>query len=158
MTDDRNNVPDDIVNEKRIEKALKYKYKGAILGGLRNFRALRQQAPGIIAEFMLGTLISIVALLILFYNLDATGLLPTIAACIKIVVIIGLSFWAAGRIWRAIGLANRNCIRFVVNNMWSLAATGIVLLSLILSVFHPDFGKPTEVRPTSANPAATTKP
>ena len=158
MSDDPNNVPDDIVSEKRIEKALRHKYKGAIFGGLRKFRALRLQAPGVIAEFILGALISIVGLLILFYALNATGLLPTIAACIKIVIIIGLSFWAAGRIWRAIGLANRDRIRFVVTNMWSLAATGIVLLSMVLSIFNPEFGKSSEASLPLTNPVVTAAP
>jgi hypothetical protein len=158
MSDDPNKVPDDIVREKRIEKALGHKYKGAIFGGLRKFRALRLQAPGVIAEFILGALISIVGLLFLFYDLNATGLIPTIVACIKIVIIIGLSFWAAGRIWRAIGLANRDRVRFIVNNMWSLAATGIVLLSLILSVFHPEFGKSSEAPSPLANPVVTANP
>jgi len=152
MSDNDDHLPDDIRREKSIAHSLRYEYKGAILGGLRRFRALRQQAPGIIAEFVLAAILSISVLMFLYHDLNVTGLLPTVAFCIKFVVIVLLCFWIAGRIWRAIGLANRNRCRFVVNNMWSLAATGILVLSAVLHVLYPDPGEPPPT-PASAPPS-----
>lgn len=145
MADNSDHLPDDIRKEKSIAHSLRYEYKGAILGGLRRFRALRQQAPGIIAEFVLAAILSVSVLMFLYHDLNVTGLLPTVAFCIKFVVIGLLCFWIAGRIWRAIGLSNRDRCRFVVNNMWSLAATGILVLSAVLHILYPDLGQPPPV-------------
>lgn len=148
-------LPDDIAREKSIAHSLRHEYKGALLGGLRRFRALRLQAPGIIAEFVLASIMSISALVFLFHDLNVTGLLPTVAFCIKFVVVVGLCFWIAGRIWRAIGVANRDRCRFVVANMWSLAATGILVLSIVLHLLYPDLREtPVASQPESRAVAA----
>ena len=154
MSDTHKQIPDDISREKAVADSLRRKYKGALFGGLRQFRALRQQAPGIIAEFVLAAVFSIAALLILFHDLNVTGLLPTVAFCIKFVVVVGLCFWISGRIWRVIGLANRDRCRFIVTNMWTLATTGILVLSAILYVLNPDAEQPPA--PPSAAPTAVT--
>lgn len=158
MSDKHSHLPDDIAREKSTAQSLKYKYKGALLGGLRKFRALRLQAPGIIAEFVLASIISISALIFLFHDLNVTGLLPTIAFCIKFVVVVGLCFWLAGRVWRAIGLANRDRCRFVVTNMWSLAATGILVISAVLYVLDPGLREPPSAPPPESPAVAAAEP
>lgn len=150
MPDTDAQMPDDIAREKSIAHSLKYEYANALFGGLRKFRALRLQAPGIIAQFVLAASISIAALMILFHDLNVTGLLPTVGAFIKIAVVVGFSFWVAGRIWRAIGLANRDRCRFVVSNLWSLAATGIFVFSLVVSILFPEFGERPSAPPSES--------
>lgn len=158
-TDSR--LPDDIADEKRIANSLKHEYRTALFGGLRQFRALRKQAPGIIAEFVLAAVINAVVLTILYHDLNVTGLLPTVGVCIQIVVVIGLCFWVAGRVWRAIGLANRDRCRYLVRNMWALAATGILVLSVIIRIFFPELEESLRAPPaesTAAVPTTTAAP
>jgi len=158
MSDKHGQIPEDIAREKRTAHSLKYEYKGALFGGLRKFRALRLQAPGIIAEFVLASIASIAALVFLFHDLNVTGLLPTVAFCIKFVVVVGLCFWIAGRVWRLIGVANRDRCRFVVTNMWSLAATGILVLSAVLYVLDPGPREPASGPPSESPAVATAEP
>lgn len=132
-------LPDDIADEKRTAAHLREKFKGRLLANIRNFRALRLQAPGIIAESMLGTLIAIMALSVLFYDLNVSGLIPVVGFCIKFVLIIAVCFWSARKLWISAGLAAREKARYVVRNIWALASTVMVVASIVVSVFLPDF-------------------
>lgn len=142
MTAFASHLPDDIAREKDISRRLINEYRNAFLGGIRRFRALRLQAPGIIVESLLGAILSIFGVLSFFafiHEAKVDGPIPTIIASIKIVFIIGLCYWAAGRIWRAIGLTLRDHCRFVVTNMWSLAGSAFFLLVLGIQLFYPEF-------------------
>jgi len=130
-------LPEDIAAEKQTAARLRRKYKGRLLATIRNFRALRLQAPGVIAERLLGTLITVTTLWVLFRDLNVIGLIPVVFFCIKFVLIIAVCFWIAGKIWIAIGLAARDQIRYVVNNFWALVGTAIIVASIVVSVFFP---------------------
>ncbi len=145
-------LPDDIAREKDISRGLINEYRNAFFGGMRRFRALRQQAPGIIVESLLGAILSIFGVLSFFafiHEAKTVGPIPTIIACIKIVVIIGVCYWAAGRIWRAIGLTLRDRCRFVMRNIWSLAGSGFFLLVLGIQIFYPEFANPPKAAPAN---------
>ena len=152
MSDRSKSLPDDIAREKSTAASLRREYKGALFGGLRHFRALRLQAPGIIAEFVLGALLSVAALLALFHDLNVTGLLPVVLFCVQFLIVVGVSFWVAGRIWRIIGEANRDRCRFLVTNMWSLAASAILVTSAVLYLFFPGAAKPPPAPPAETPP------
>lgn len=142
MTASDSHLPDDIAREKDISRRLINEYRNAFFGGLRRFRALRLQAPGIIVESLLAAILSIFGVLSFFAFIHETkvvGPIPTIIVCIKIVFIVGLSYWAAGRIWRAIGLTLRNHCRFVMTNIWTLAGGAFFLLVLGIQMFYPEF-------------------
>lgn len=158
MIDIYADLPEDIAAEKRAAVRLKRKYKGALFGAIRNFRALRSEAPGVIVEFMLAAILSIVVLLVVFHDLDVTGLFPVIGACLKMLVIVGLCFWSAGRIWRAIGPANRDRCRYVVSNMWSLALTAMLVASVIGQLFFPALLPTPQEASSQTKNAATTPP
>lgn len=141
-------LPDDIGAEKRLRDDLKNTYKGAFLAGFRYFRALRLQAPGIIFEFVLAALLTVSTLLFLFHDLNVSGLLPVLGFLLKFIFTVGLCFWIAGKLWRSIGLANRDRCRFVVGNFWILAVSTLIIVGTVLNFFRPEFGKGSESRPT----------
>lgn len=124
-------LPDDIALEKRLGEELRQRYKGSFLGGLRRFRALRRQAPGVIAEFVLAALVFGIAASLLFRDLNVVGLLPVAGFSLYFIFVVFVSFWLAGRIWRLTGLSVRNGARFVVTNMWMLAVTAILIASAV---------------------------
>lgn len=130
-------LPADIADEKRTGEELRQRYKGSFLGGLRRFRALRLQAPGVIAEFVLAALIFGVAAVILFRDLNVVGLLPVVGFSLYFIFVVFMSFWLAGRFWRLSGLSVRNGARFVVTNMWTLAVTAILVVSAVLHLVTP---------------------
>ena len=125
-------LPDDIAVEKRTGEELRQRYKGSFLGGLRRFRALRLQAPGVIAEFVLGAVIFGVAAILLFRDLNVVGLLPVVGFSLYFIFVVFMAFWLAGRLWRLLGLAARNAARYVVTNMWILAVTTVLIVSAVL--------------------------
>ena len=131
-------LPQDIADEKRMAEQLRRHYEHRPFGELRRFSALRQQAPGIIAEFVLGLLVACGAGVILFRDLNAQGLLPVVGASIYIVVVIGLCFWLAGRIWRWVGVEVRDRGRYLVSNMWSLLTTAFVTGAAVVSLVFPE--------------------
>ncbi len=124
-------LPDDIAREKRLGEELRQRYKGSFLGGLRRFRALRLQAPGVIAEFVLAALVFGIAASLLFRDLNVVGLLPVIGFSLYFIFVVFMSFWLAGRLWRLSGLAVRNGARFIVTNMWMLVVTAILIASAV---------------------------
>ena len=130
-------LPADIADEKRTGEELRQRYKGSFLGGLRRFRALRLQAPGVIAEFALAALIFGVAAFILFRDLNVVGLLPVVGFSLYFIFVVFMSFWLAGRLWRLSGISLRNGARFVVTNMWTLAVTAILVVSAALHLVSP---------------------
>ena len=125
-------LPEDIATEKCAGEELRQHYKGSFLGGLRYFRALRRQAPGVIAEFALAALIFGVAAVSLFRDLNVVGLLPVVGFSLYFIVVVFGCFWLAGRLWRLSGLAVRNGARFLVTNMWTLAVTALLVVSAVL--------------------------
>jgi len=127
-------LPDDIAHEKRVGEELRQRYKGSFLGGLRRFRALRLQAPGVIAEFVLAMLVFGIAAVLLFQDLNVVGLLPVVGFSLYFIFVVFMSFWLAGRLWRLLGLPVRNGARFVVTNMWILAVTAILIVSAVLQL------------------------
>lgn len=142
MNDRDSHIPDDITREKDVSRKLTNEYRGKVFSGLRRFRALRLQAPGIIVESLLAAILSIFGVLSFFafiHDSSADGPIATIVACIKIVVIVGVCYWAAGRLWRAIGLTLRNHCRFVVTNMWTLAGGAFFIVVLVIQIFYPEF-------------------
>lgn len=138
MTDADSHLPEDIAQEKSVSRRLAHEYRGAAFGGIRQFRALRQQAPGIIAEFVLAVVISVLTVAYLFRDIKFGGVLHELANTLKIIVVIVVCFWVAGRIWRLIGLANRNRCRYVVGNMWNLALGGLLIASFVIKMFYPE--------------------
>lgn len=149
-------LPEDVAAEKRIRDRLRHAYKTRLFGDLRYFRALRLQAPGIVAEFTLAALITIAALMFLFRDLNVTGLIPVVKFCIYFVLVIGVCFWVASRIWQLAGIRVRNAFRFLVRNMWTLAATTLVAVSAILSLLFPELNdrKQTPITPPAETPVA----
>lgn len=141
MSDLNAHLPEDIAAEKHTAAYLRENYKGRLLASIRNFRALRLQAPGVIAEFLLGALIAITTLLVLFHDLNVVGLIPVVVFCIKFVLIIAVCFWIAGKLWIAVGLTARDKSRYVVRNFWALAGIAMVVASIVVSVFFPDLKK-----------------
>lgn len=141
MNDADTHLPDDIAEEKAISRALANEYRNAVFGGLRRFRALRLQAPGIIAEFVLSVAISLIAVAVLFRNIEFGGVLHELANTVKIIVVIVVSFWVARRLWRLIGLANRDRCRYVVSNLWNLALGALLIASLVITIFYPEFAE-----------------
>ncbi len=137
MYDNYPHLPHDIALEKSTANRMKRRYANAAFGGLRNFHALRRNAPGIIAKFLLATALSIAALLYFFHDLNVVGLFSVIGLCIKVVIVIGLSFWITGVVWRSVGLTIRNGIRYVVSNIWLLVATSMLATSAVLYLFFP---------------------
>lgn len=146
-------LPEDVAAEKRIRDRLRHAYKTGLFGDLRYFRALRLQAPGIVAEFTLAALITIAALMFLFRDLNVTGLIPVVKFCIYFVLVIGVCFWISGRIWRLAGIRVRDAFRFLVRNMWTLAVTTLVAVSAILSLLFPELNDEKQAPITS--PAET---
>ena len=138
MYDNYAHLPQDIALEKRAADRMKREYANAAFGGLRKFHALRRDAPGIIAKFLLASTLSIATLLFLFHDLNVVGLFPVIALCIKVVIVIGLSFWITGVVWRGVGVTVRNGIRYIVRNLWSLAATGMLAAGAVVYLFFPE--------------------
>ncbi len=130
-------LPEDIAVEKRRGEALRQRYRGGFLGGLRRFRALRRQAPGVIAEFVLAAVIFGIAAVVLFRDLNVVGLLPVVGFSLFFVFVVLVSFWLAGRLWRLFGLTVRNRARYVVTNMWTLAMTAILIVSAVLHLVSP---------------------
>lgn len=130
-------LPEDIATEKYAGEELRQHYKGSFLGGLRYFRALRRQAPGIIAEFVLAAMIFAVAAIVLFRDLNVVGLLPVIGFSLYFIFVVAVCFWLAGRLWRLSGLTARNCARFLVTNMWTLAVSTLLVISAVLHLFSP---------------------
>ncbi len=130
-------LPPDIAAEKSKAWQIKLHYRNRMFKGLRSFRALRLEAPGIIAKNLIGVVISAIALFVLLRDMNATGL-AAVLYIIYILVVIGLSFWAAAWLWRAIGLEARNTARYVVTNMWSLLAASLFVVSLVGSIFLPE--------------------
>ncbi len=139
MIEANSHLPDDIVKEKEISRRLSVEYRKSWFGGLRKFRALRQQAPGIIAEFVLAVVISILSVVILFRNIEFGGPIQELGYTVKIVLVIVACFWIAGRLWRLIGLANRDRCRYIVSNLWNLALGGLLIASFVIKVFYPEF-------------------
>lgn len=139
MSDANSHLPEDIAAEKETSRKLAQEYRNAAFGGLRKFRALRQKAPGIVAEFVLSVVISVFSVAFLFRNIEFGGVLQELGYTVKIIVVIVVCFWAARRIWRLIGLANRDRCRFVVSNMWGLALGGLLIASLVTKIFYPEF-------------------
>ncbi len=135
MYDNYAHLPQDIAIDKRAADRQKRTHEGAAFGGLRRFNALRIDAPGIIARFVLSAMLSIAALLYFFQDLNIVGFLPIAGFCIKVVLIIALCFWITSIIWRAVGVSVRNILRYVVRNMWSLAATGVLATGAVFYVF-----------------------
>lgn len=139
MTETQSHLPDDIVSEKDISRSLSKEYRNAWFGGLRKFRALRLQAPGIIAEFVLAVIISLLGVAVLFRDIEFGGPIQDLGYTLKIIVVIVIGFWIARRVWRLIGLANRNRCRYVVSNMWNLALGALLIASLAIKILNPNF-------------------
>ncbi|HNP64172.1 MAG TPA: hypothetical protein PKH39_09560 [Woeseiaceae bacterium] len=139
MIDAHSDLPDDIAREKRVSRRLTEEYRNAIFGGIRKFRALRQQAPGIIAQFVLAVAFSVISVPLLFRNIQFGGVLKDLGYTVKMIAVVVACFWITGRLWRLIGLANRNRIRYVVTNMWSLALGGLLIASVVVKFLFPDF-------------------
>jgi len=125
-------LPEDIAAEKQTGEELREYYKGSFLGGLRYFRALRRQAPGVIAEFVLAAMLFGIVAVLLFRDLNVVGLLPVVGFSLYFLFVVLVCFWLAGRVWRASGLSLRNGARFLVNNMWTLAAITLLVVSAVL--------------------------
>ena len=138
MYDNYAHLPHDIAMDKRAADRVKRTHEGAAFGGLRKFNALRIDAPGIIAKFVLSAMLSIAMLLYFFQDLNVVGFLPIAGFCIKVVLIIALCFWVTSIIWRVVGVSVRNFLRYVVRNMWSLAATGMLAAGAVFYVFVPE--------------------
>jgi len=132
-------LPDDIATEKAISRGLTNEYRDAFFGGLRKFRALRLQAPGIIAEFVMAVVISVFSVVFLFRNIEFNGPVQELGYTVKIIAVIVACFWITGRLWRLIGLANRNRCRYIVSNMWNLAMGALLIASIVIKIFYPDF-------------------
>lgn len=124
-------IPADISAERSTALALKHEYRTAAAGALRRFFALRAQAPGVIAEFLLGAFITGCAALLCLRELNINGLFPVVAFCIGVVAGIATCFWIARRIWRAIGLSNRDRLRALVQNLPGLGATLVLMLAIL---------------------------
>jgi hypothetical protein len=139
MTEIDSHLPDDIAAEKQISRRLSAEYRNKLFGAIRKFRALRLQAPGIIAEFLLAFVSSIFSVPVLFRNIEFGGVIQDLGYTLKIILVIVACFWGAGRLWRLIGVANRDRCRYVVRNMWSLALGGLLVASLVVKIFYPEF-------------------
>lgn len=139
MTDVDSQLPDDIAAEKQISRDLSTEYRDAVFGGIRKFRALRLQAPGIIAKFVLSVVISFVTVVMLFRNIEFGGPIQELGYTLKIIFVIVICFWISGHLWRIIGVANRDRCRYVVRNMWSLATSGLVVFFFVVKFFYPEF-------------------
>ena len=137
MTDAYATLPPDIATEKQERDRLQRQYKGALFGGLRYFRALRREAPGVVAEFVLGALVFGIACLLLFRDLNVVGLLPVVGFCLYFLFVLLVSFWLGGRIWRLFPPGLRDTVRFAVRNMWALAFTAIVAVGIVVQLFYP---------------------
>ncbi|MEQ8204631.1 MAG: hypothetical protein RIA65_00530 [Woeseia sp.] len=132
-------LPDDIAAEKQTSRRLSAEYRNKLFGAVRKFRALRLQAPGIIAEFVLAFVGSIFAVPFLFQNMQSGGVLQDLGNTVKIILVVVACFWIAGRVWRLIGVANRDRCRYVVSNMWGLALGGLLIASVVVQIFYPEF-------------------
>ena len=141
VSDTNVQLPPDIATEKQKRERLNRKYKGRFFGSLRYFRALRHEAPGVVAEFVLGAVIFGVACLLLFRDLNVVGLLPVVGFCLYFVFVVVVSFWLGGRIWRLFPLGLRETCRYAVRNMWALAITAMIAVSAVLHLLYPDVVK-----------------
>ncbi|ANO52323.1 hypothetical protein [Woeseia oceani] len=139
MTEIDSHLPDDIAAEKQVSRRLSAEYRNKLFGAVRKFRALRLQAPGIIAEFVLAFVSSIFAVPFLFQNMKSGGVIQDLGNTVKIILVVVACFWIVGRLWRLIGVANRDRCRYVVSNMWGLALGGLLLASVVVKVFYPEF-------------------
>lgn len=139
MTDVDSQLPDDIAAEKQVSRNLSIEYRDAVFGGIRKFRALRLQAPGIIAEFVLAVVTSFVTVVILFRNIEFRGPIQELGYTVKIIIVVVACFWISRRVWRIIGVANRDRCRYVVRNMWNLSMSGLVIVYFVVKFFYPDF-------------------
>ena len=148
-------LPPDIQEEKQeAEEIRRYYKKGRVFPIIRSFSALRQRAPGELANRIFGSLLSIAACVVLLRNYDATGL-GAVKVMFYFLAIIIASFWATGRLWRVIGLRARNAVRYCVHNMWTLYITGVTIAGVIVAVFFPHL-MPEKPQPPPA--AAKPKP
>ena len=138
MSDAYANLPPDIAAEKHERDRLQRQYKGALFGGLRYFRALRRDAPGVVAEFVLGALVFGTACLLLFRDLNVVGLLPVVGFSLYFLFVLLVSFWLGGRIWRIFPSGLRDTLRYAVRNMWALAFTAMIAVGIVLQLFYPE--------------------
>ena len=138
MSDAYAHLPPDIAMEKQERERLRHQYKGRLLGGVRYFSALRREAPGVVAEFVLSAAVFIVACLLLFRDLNVVGLLPVIGFSLYFLLVLLTSFWLGGRVWRLFPPGLRDTCRYAVRNMWALALTTIIAVGVVLQIFYPD--------------------
>ena len=138
MTDAYASLPPDIATEKQERDQLRRQYKGSAFGGLRYFRALRREAPGVVAEFILSAVVFGTACLLLFRDLNVVGLLPVVGFSVYFLFVLLVSFWLGGRIWRLFPPGLRETFRYAVRNMWALAFTAMIAVGIVLQLFYPD--------------------
>ena len=132
MRDQYKHLPDDIASENRTAFEIRKSHRQPMFfANLRAFSALRRQAPGIIAQYAIGGMISLMSLAAFFRNYserhpDGSGWY----ALVQLLIIFFASLLAGHLIWRAIGVSLRDRFRYLVRNMWIIV--GIVFLVLVL--------------------------
>ena len=132
MRDQYAHLPEDIAAEKRLAFEFRKTYRRKAFSSLRTFRALRLEAPGVIAEYTIGGLIALGSCAAFFRdyaerNPDGSGWY----ALIQFIIILIVSLYAGHLVWRTLGVYVRGRIRYLVRNMWVLVGIGFLVLYLL---------------------------
>ena len=130
-------MPKDVAAEWNTAEELRRKYRRKFLGVLRLLEALRVQAPGIIAQYLLAGVFSLWAGMFYFRYYHEPGPTSVVHIAVFCFACLCVGVGSAYSLWLVIGLPGRNGVRYLIRKIWVLAGfafIGLFVAGLALRV------------------------